>query len=451
MSGNTNISDNLITGLFAYGGVIGIHGNISFVNNTGIFGGAINLQTFSFLVVTNNSTLRMTNNTAKIYGGALYIEQESRKTFVQCFLYFSHDQFVYCTNCSNLNNTGAQIVFSGNNASHGSDIYGSLTLSMCPWSPYYPWPVSYYQLSQLFPTVFNFEELPQGTENIEGLPSTMVIAGKQPVYPLSPGQSVLLNMTTYDSLNQRRSNVISSFVDFKENDANYTFLLNGAVVVSTDDTNSNLSVTLLASDDTPGSIILQIYSTIRFVSQTVTVEVQKCSDGFEFNKNSQICQCMKALSDRQVICKESSLEFVVPYKNWLGYVDGHLAVVPVCFAKYCQSCTSSSMGCVNGNIVVKNNASDSQCVSALNREGIACRTCKSNYSETFGRNSICMQCKNISFLLIVVGLSAGVVLTWLIAHLRLTVAFGYVNGILFYCNILSVYAGELVSLKPRYA
>lgn len=132
-------------------------------------------------------------------------------------------------------------------------------------------------------------------------------------------------------------------------------------------------------------------------------------------------------------------------------MDGHLAVVPVCLAKYCQSCTSSSMGCVNGNIVVKNNASDSQCVSALNREGIACRTCKSNYSETFGLNSICMQCKNISFLLIVVGLSAGVALTWLIAHLRLTVAFGYVNGILFYCNILSVYAGELVSLKPRYA
>lgn len=122
-------------------------------------------------------------------------------------------------------------MFSGNNVSHGSDIYGSLTLSMCPWSPYYPWPVSYYQLSQLFPTVFDFEELPQGTENIEGLPSTMVIAGKQPVYPLSPGQSVLLNMTTYDSHNQTRSNVILSFVDFKENNANYTFLLNGAIPI----------------------------------------------------------------------------------------------------------------------------------------------------------------------------------------------------------------------------
>ena len=454
LSGNTNIRDNLITGLFTYGGVIGIHGNVSFVNNTGVFGGAMNLQAFSFLVVTYNSSLQMINNTARVFGGALYIDQESRKTFVQCFLYFSHDQFVYCNNCSNLNNTGAQIVFSGNIADRGSDIYGSLALSMCPWSPYNPWPVSYVQLSQLFPTVFNFDRLPQGIENVEGLPSTMVIADKQPVYPLSPGQSVLLNITTYDDLNQTRSNVISSFVDVLiDSDAvKYTFLLNGALEISIDEKSPNLLVTLLATKDTPRNITLQIFSTIRFVSQTITVEVRPCYDGFEFNNMSQKCQCIKPLTDSGVTCSEASLEFVVPYENWLGYVDGRLAVIPACLAKYCQSCTVNNTGCVNENIIVKNNAFDSQCVSILNRGGIACKTCKNNYSETFGINSVCMQCTNIPLLIIVVGgLLAGVILTWLIAYFRLTVGFGYTNGILFYCNILSVYAGQLVSVKPGYA
>ena len=136
LSGSTSIRDNPMTGLTARGGVIGIHGNIDFINNTGVYGGAMNLRAFSFLAFTSNSSLRMINNTALALGGALYVDLESNEYFEQCLLYFGHDQFDYCSDCSNLNNTGVQIVFSGNRAYRGNDIYGS-TLINCQWAGYY--------------------------------------------------------------------------------------------------------------------------------------------------------------------------------------------------------------------------------------------------------------------------------------------------------------------------
>ena len=216
-------------------------------------------------------------------------------------------------------------------------------------------------------------------------------------------------------------------------------------VVSIDETNTNLSLTLLAVNDTPEIITLQIYSTILFISETITAQVRNCPDGFEFNNTTQTCQCTQLLADRGITCNEASLAFFVPYGKWLGYVDCHLTVLPTCPAKYCQYCTFNTTACTNDTVVVKNESFDVQCLSVLNRGGIGCRTCKANYSETFGINSLCMQCTNKYLLIIVGGLLAGVMLTWGIAYLKLTVSLGCIHGILFYCNILSVYFGQLAS------
>ena len=152
LSGSTRIRDNSMTGLTASGGVIGIHGNIDFINNTGVFGGAMNLRAFSFLVFTSNSSLRMINNTALVLGGALYVDLESNEYFEQCFLYFGHDQIAYCSDCSNLELIVAVISM----ARHLFTLSGQVIIIQH----------MYIDLNQLFPTVFNFDKLPKGVETL---------------------------------------------------------------------------------------------------------------------------------------------------------------------------------------------------------------------------------------------------------------------------------------------
>ena len=451
LSRNTYIGDNSITGLFAYGALIGIDGSISLVRNFGTYGGGMNLQGLSFLIITNSSSLQMISNTARALGGAIYIDQGSTESLEQCFLYFGYDQFVYCTDCSNLNNTGAQIVFAGNTARRGNDIYGSSTLAMCPWAWNYSSNASYVRLSQLFPTVFNFSNKAlNGTKDVEGLTNLMTIQNES--FEQSPGQAVALDIGIYDEYNQTRSDIISSWVVEYDYTCNYNFLLNGQTVLSTNEDDSKVYVTLLADEDTPRCISLQIYSiTQRLVSQTISVEVRKCPAGFEFDKSSRRCQCMKLLNATGVTCYVSSLEFEVPHNTWLGYVESSLTVLHTCPSPYCRFNFNVSAPI---RIPVKNNTFDMQlqCSSVLNRGGIGCRTCKAGYSEMFGISSTCMQCTNdLTVIPLVLTLIAGVLLTWTIAYFRLTVSQGYIYGILLYCNILSVHASHLTTWNPRYA
>ncbi len=72
LKGSCSISNNAGTGLKAEASYVGIDGNVTFSENTGVRGGAMFLFSFSYLIVLPNASLYLLNNKAREAGGAIY-------------------------------------------------------------------------------------------------------------------------------------------------------------------------------------------------------------------------------------------------------------------------------------------------------------------------------------------------------------------------------------------
>ena len=88
---NSLISNNYATALRSVSSVIYIQDHTVLCNNTGSFGGGMHLIATSYLVLRNNSHLRLENNTGAVEGGAFYVNLMAYGPdfyYQDCFLYF---------------------------------------------------------------------------------------------------------------------------------------------------------------------------------------------------------------------------------------------------------------------------------------------------------------------------------------------------------------------------
>ena len=83
---NVRISNNNMTGLFAYHTAITVKGTSVFHNNTGIDGGGLAMYGGSYLMFEEHSFLNFTNNSAQ-KGGAIFVETQLKNSF--CFFQYS--------------------------------------------------------------------------------------------------------------------------------------------------------------------------------------------------------------------------------------------------------------------------------------------------------------------------------------------------------------------------
>ena len=86
--------------------------------------------------------------------------------------------------------------------------------------------------------------------------------------------------------------------------------------------------------------------------------------------------------------------------------------------------------------------SDNQC--AFNHAGRSCGGCKDGYSIAIG-SSHCIHCPNNDNLaLIIFFAAAGFLLVFFVCISNLTVSQGYINGLIFYANIVRAYQNVLL-------
>ena len=97
--------------------------------------------------------------------------------------------------------------------------------------------------------------------------------------------------------------------------------------------------------------------------------------------------------------------------------------------------------CTEVEQVVQVDDSDTQC--NYNRTGKLCGGCGGNTSLVLG-SSRCMQCSNNYLALIIAFAVAGVALGLFLFILKLTVAVGTINGLIFYANLVQVNSSILV-------
>ena len=455
IGGNSIFARNYGTALQGSGSEIGIMENatVRIDNNIGVFGGAINLFYYSYLIVTANSSLYITNNTARVQGGAIYINflgSNSAAFFEDCFLYFSYEDFTFCDNCLDLNNSGSYIEFSGNAATYDGDIIYGSALDLCPWATeirqQYPNENLFVILNKYFPNVFNFTQKPTTRHQVTTTARQLEITDQKPSYSIAPGEAITLSLFAKDSFNQNISAVITGYATVNETidiaDLRGTIALvdvDGFGYVDPNMNVTSVSVQVFSRENRTISVVIYSFDCRAQAQVHIVAEVGFCPEAFNYNSTILSCVCNPLLVEREIDCDVSNQTLIVPNDLWVGPVEGELAVHD-CVAVNCEE------GIRYVSLRDDPVDYDVQCEEHLNRGGILCGSCKEGYSIVFGSNR-CMKCENGNSGLIFIFLLLGILLITVISYFQVTITAGYLNGVIFYSNIVSLYAPLLTGPK----
>ena len=449
ISGNSHFSSNNGTAVHARQGVVGIAGNVTFDRNTGVYGGAMRLIRSSYLIVTSGARLYFTGNIGRVQGGALYVDfpsgQAAPLSIEDCFLYFGYDDFIVCSNCSNLNDTGVYIEFSDNIAPSGSIIYGS-ALQQCPWAlplhQQYEGLTTFEIFNMYFPNVVNLDPL-EG-QNLITPPRDLNIEDQQDAYFVVPGQQFNLSVYAVDNFFQNVSTVVSSYVSSDERllsqNVTTSLVSSDGIRVLTAVNSTNVPVRIFGLENQTLRVVLfTTGGSARIVQTQIVVELESCGNGFEYDNENRTCTCSQGLLEANIQCDDQNQALLVPNDVWFGPVTNNgdeLAVVR-CVETYCSPGTR--------RVSVRNESVDYdvQCNSDLNRVGILCGSCRDGYSVVLGSDG-CLKCSNGYIALFLVFAILGILLIVTMTTLRITITAGYLNGALFYANIVSLYGRILV-------
>ena len=437
VTGNSTFSNNKGTAIHCVTSLLYLEDHVIFENNAGVLGGALQLATESFVIVRNNTHVIFRNNSGAILGGAIYSNYIAPLpgavfSYVDCFLFFGTIEIVCFGEvvCPNITELNFRLDFIDNTSPLGSLIYGS-TLETCPWGSTlkeeYNTTVTLYELLyDLFPEKFNFGSVPNNT----GLVSTA--AGKVAVrdvtqngsYSLLPGESFNISVIGLDRLGRVIPVILTSHVS---NSNSHSVLGLSGYWLTTGQNNTNAPVTVYGKTGQQG-INVTLYIADTLAQAQITINLLNCTLGFVYSESSGSCVCDYRLRYTQVYCSESNKDLSVPNDVWVGPGPGGELVVENCLQDFCQI----------GPKVIKPPNFDPQCHIGFNRTGLLCGTCKEGYSIGFGGNE-CYQCGNGSLAWIFFFALAGIGIVLVISFVRLTVSDGYLNGIILYANIISLY------------
>ena len=112
-------------------------------------------------------------------------------------------------------------------------------------------------------------------------------------------------------------------------------------------------------------------------------------------------------------------------RSWLSVIDDRIEYKKVCLPEYCN------------NIISEFSTTDNDALCNPDRTGRGCGACVNGFGKVFG-SRYCQKCSNIWLLTIILYGILGVILVLIIHMLRLTVTMGTINGLIFFCNIMSI-------------
>ena len=157
-----------------------------------------------------------------------------------------------------------------------------------------------------------------------------------------------------------------------------------------------------------------------------------------FNKSKEgYCNCTQALHSRGYKCDIETRIITSSSNHWTGY-NNDSSNETVLFTSNCPPnyCDPNFH-----NFVLNDSITDLSCLNS--RTGILCGQCKENYSAVFGSEACYDNCTDLYLLTLPMYALAGLVLVVLLFALRLTVATGTINGVIFYANLLGLSMDKL--------
>ncbi len=432
-SGDNYISSNLDTGMILYGAILEISGSALLEKNIGSNGGALSLNAESYMVILDPVNYTFLENTAAIAGGGVYVNlKTARSVSYDCFFFFRKIDFF----CHYFNTCGPPILgtfkFINNTAPLGSAMYGPAFID-CPWAQ--PWLKIYGTNTEaiyLFLSSLNID-LTKNTSNVVNTVAHYITDSEaNREISAMPGVPFVIDLGAFDKLNQKVPLTVFSRVNNDDADLFQNPLSSELAHSSIGDTNrylldseeenyTKVPVILYGSENTTYNI--SIITNEAPVEYVITVSLSSCFIGFRYNYTTQNCDCEISLFYRDIYC--SSNGTIVFGGPWVGLVDGKYARAR-CVTDYCNS------------TVLSGNLDDPNLQCSFNRSGILCGRCKKELSRVLGSYD-CERCTNYFLVLVVVFAILGLVLVVIIAVFNITITTGYINGMIFYSNVMTIY------------
>ena len=165
-------------------------------------------------------------------------------------------------------------------------------------------------------------------------------------------------------------------------------------------------------------------------SLEIRMKVLPCPHGFALSSNRHKCICSERLekfTDNTCIIEDETILRPNGASFWVAYSNesNGLILYPQCPFDYCTT----------EELYMSVDNSDIQC--NYNRTGKLCGECIQDLSLALG-SSRCLQCSNSHLALLVAFAFAGIALVFFLFLLKLTVAVGTINGLIFYANVVQV-------------
>ena len=434
------------------GSVVRMTGNVIFANNTGVHGGAIQLYSYGIIVASTKSVIAFRNNTATVKGGAIYAHIRSDNIHSVddvCFLHFKDINALTCLprqTCPNITDLEIHIHFSGNKAPLGSIIFGS-TLETCSWAVNLKHSVSPLTFLGQSGVIDFGSDLHNGSNQVSTPPAILKIVNKTDTFKFMPGETFVLMIEAEDAFHQRVPAAITSAIVTVHESVIQHNIQNQRVILGK---SGYWYLNVKDGGDTPmvvygkenERVSIVIYVVNSFAGINLTVHLQPCDGVLNYNSTTFSCTCSEFLKEFDIICEsaENGYKFSTPNRVWIGKSDMDDSIlVGKCINDYCTP----------GDKKMNFSDYDSQCAVGHYRKGLLCSTCEDGYSIVFGSNR-CKQCSNNFISLILAFGAAGIFLILLISIFNVTLSEGYLNGVLFYCHIVNVFATILFP-KARFS
>ena len=445
LSGDSTFANNTGVAIASLTSLLHIEGNIEFLNNNGIFGGAIRLIASS-LIIHNNTNLLFENNKGTVQGGAIYYYSNpiyvSTTTNIRlaynCFLYFQYYDNLcnYSMSCPDILSMNININFTANTASEGGTIYGS-TLNSCPW--FFPLKeqldanntdTALHLLSQTDQFYFDPPLTNSSVVSTSAFSLNITDISKGIV---SPGEEMYLTVKAYNDFGYRTSAAVvstslNSSITTHIGESIYFF-------IHSSDTNGTM-VPLNVYGKENQTAKVELFTTSSAAHTVFGIQTKTCGTGFWYNPSNQSCVCLENLLELSIGCDAKEEQLTIPDNHWFGVLNDTLEYT-TCVYDYCKP--------LDKRVSAFN--LDSQCNFGYNRTGFVCSRCTEGTSAMFG-TSRCGECTNFGLLWILGFAVAGVVMIFSICFIGISISDGYLNGLILYCNFLNYF---IVYLSPKSA
>ena len=177
-------------------------------------------------------------------------------------------------------------------------------------------------------------------------------------------------------------------------------------------------------------------SFVRGIDHEFYVNFSSCPVGFNYQKDKHIgrysCDCgdfLKSKVKHEFSCgSETGTISRNNRQSWLSVNGDNIEHAKLCLPTYCNS---------NVSTFTLSDPNVSTLLCDRNHTGRACGACIEGYSRVFG-SSTCKRCSNAWLATILLYGLLGVILVFVLFVLRLTVTVGAINGVIFFCNVMSI-------------